>query len=111
MAPSRSMISHTADLLQGTFEYELIILPVDRHHILLSESAIQHQLGDRVFDVLLDGPLQRTCTKDWVEAGSSQLSHCRIRDFQTHVALCQAICQALQLNACNRLDVLGVQSV
>jgi len=45
--------------LQRPREHELVVLPIDRNHILRPELAFQDELGDRVLDVLLDSALER----------------------------------------------------
>src|SRR5690606_29927696 len=50
-------------------------------------------------------------SKDRIEARTRQLRDGSVRHFQTHLALSKAFSQALQLNAGDGLDVLGIQGV
>src|SRR5690606_21774799 len=85
-------------LLQGAFEDEFVVLPVDRYDVFFTEGAIEHETRDGVLDVLLDRALERPRAEDRVEARAGQLRDGGIGDFQTHLALGQALTQSLQLD-------------
>ena len=56
----RGLNSHnleTAKSMNDPVKRELAVLEVDRNNVLRTEAALEHELGDRIFDLLLNRAL------------------------------------------------------
>ncbi|CAM2150949.1 hypothetical protein PT2222_250042 [Paraburkholderia tropica] len=92
--------------MNDALEHQLAVLDVDRNHVLRSELAREDQLGDRIFDLLLDRALERPRTEQRVVADIRDLAERFVRHDEFHVELFQTLAQALQLDLRDRLDVV-----
>ncbi len=76
-------------------EDDLVAFHLRRDTGTRREFAGQDQLRQRVLDPALDGPLQRACAIDRVEADGDQLVQRLLAQFQAQLALGQALAQVM----------------
>ena len=85
------------------------IFALTRITSLAAESPFEYVFRQRVLDLRLDGPLQRSCAIHRIKAGFSNDLQRSIADFEFHLHLGQTFFEILQLDPCNRLDVFFTQ--
>ena len=71
--------------LSALAETQTFICTIDPDRILGRKLSFKNGLGQRILDLLLNGPLERTRAKDRVEAGAGNFDQSRFVDHQSHV--------------------------
>src|SRR5690606_28078555 len=65
----------------------------------------KNTLCQTIFNTLLNGTFQWTRTIQWIEASLDQLIESTVIDRQTHIAFCQTLTQAVQLDIGNTANL------
>src|SRR5690606_2785952 len=71
----------------------------------------KNTLCQTIFNTLLNGTFQWTRTIQWIEASLDQLIESTVIDRQTHIAFCQTLTQAVQLDIGNTANLVFFQRV
>src|SRR5262249_10087635 len=93
----------------GLRELQLPAAGRNANAISRGERALQDLLGERILDLLLDGPLERARTIHRIESGlADQVARGVIQD-QVHVALDEALAQVQELDVHDGPDLGAAQ--
>jgi len=95
----------------GLGKPQLAVLRGDADAVAGHELALQDAGGERIFDLLLYGALQRPCAVHRVEARLAQQVARRIVEGQVHVALGEALAQVQQLDVDDRAYLARAERV
>ena len=79
------------------------------HDITRPELAGQNPSGQRIFQFLLNRPLERPRAVNRIEASLAKLIQCRRGDLQPHLPVSQSLAQITDLNVRNRPNLLLAQ--
>src|SRR5437763_5990022 len=92
-------------------ERELAVADPDADAVARSELSLQDLLRQRILDLLLDGPLERSGAIHRIEAGLSEAVAGGIIEHQVHVALGQALAEVQELDVDDRTDLLRAEGM
>src|SRR5205823_9062571 len=92
-------------------ERELAVADPDADAVARSELSLEDLLRQRILDLLLDGPLQRSRTVHRIETGLSEAVAGGIIERQVHVALDQALAEVEELDVDDGADLLRAEGM
>src|SRR5213082_1900027 len=92
-------------------ERELAVANPDADAVARSELSLEDLLRQRILDLLLDGPLERSGAIHGIEAGLSEAVAGGIIEHQVHVALGQALAEVQELDVDDRTDLLRAEGM
>src|SRR5438874_7567557 len=92
-------------------ERELAVAHTDADAVARSELSLEDLLRQRILDLLLDGPLQRSGAIHRIEAGLPEAVAGGIVEHQVHVALGQALAEVEELDVDDGADLLRAEGM